>query len=340
MEFAAERLAPQRSADLAEETKRAHLGALEAAERELRRHPPPADLHPFATRLDTAFAAARQACELFCSFPEAPAAERIPRILGALHWVARSQEAFYSLRTCLPPFADYWPAPAGLPFGDVPPVQPGEHAPLGVTHVSAGEHHGGFSLYVPEDYRRERQWPTIVALHGGSGNGRDFLWTWLREARKRGYLLVAPTAVAGTWSGIEERGILEILAWLRQRYSLAADRVLLTGLSDGATFTLLYGLAHPEVFRGLAALCGVLHPANAAIGNLERAAGVPIYLVHGALDFLFPVALARHAREVLSAAGARLHYRELAELSHTYPTSENALILDWFGALGQPTATA
>ena len=40
----------------------------------------------------------------------------------------------------------------------------------------------------------------VVALHGGSGSGRDFLWTWLREARGRRFLLAAPTAQGPTWS--------------------------------------------------------------------------------------------------------------------------------------------
>jgi phospholipase/carboxylesterase len=95
----------------------------------------------------------------------------------------------------------------------------------------------------------------------------------------------------------------------------------------------LYGLAHPRVYRAIAPLCGVLHPANQLMGNLERAGGVPIYLVHGALDFLFPVQLARMARDTLTDAGAALEYRELPDLSHTYPRSENVLILKWFERL-------
>jgi phospholipase/carboxylesterase len=44
---------------------------------------------------------------------------------------------------------------------------------------------------------------------------------------------------------------------------------------------------------------------------------------------MFPVATARIARDALLAAGARLVYRELADLSHTYPRDENPKILDW-----------
>ena len=45
---------------------------------------------------------------------------------------------------------------------------------------------GGFSLYVPEYYTPDRAWPLVMALHGGSGNGRGFLWSWLRDARSHG----------------------------------------------------------------------------------------------------------------------------------------------------------
>ena len=78
-----------------------------------------------------------------------------------------------------------------------------------------------------------------------------------------------------------------------------------------------------------AAAPAALAPSPAA-GNLARAAGGPIYLVHGAEDFLFPVALAHVTRDVLTAAGAALMYRELPDLSHTYPRSENVRILAWF----------
>ena len=42
---------------------------------------------------------------------------------------------------------------------------------------------GAFSLYVPEYYDAASACPLVVALHGGSGNGGAFLWSWLREAR-------------------------------------------------------------------------------------------------------------------------------------------------------------
>ena len=333
MDLASEQLAPERTATLAEQTRQHHGERLRACRTALDTSPPPAELAPFAQRLEEGFENVERAYELFTSFELAPPPQRIAYILGALHHVARAQEVFYQLRQGLPPFADYWQLPSTT-VADQPGRRGDAGAPAtGVMHVSRGGHHGGFSIYVPEHYTPDRAWPLIVALHGGSGNGRDFLWTWVREAKGREYLLVAPSAATDTWSATEDRGLMEILDWMGQRYHLATDRILLTGLSDGATFSLLYGLAHPQVYRALAPLCGVLHPANEVLGNLGRARGVPIYLVHGAQDFLFPVALARMARDTLQAAGAALEYRELAQLSHTYPRSENLRIIRWFEGL-------
>ena len=53
------------------------------------------------------------------------------------------------------------------------------------------------------------------------------------------------------------------------------QRLLLTGLSDGATFTLLAGLAPDSPFSHLAPVSGVLHPANFANGNLGARARTP-----------------------------------------------------------------
>ena len=73
----------------------------------------------------------------------------------------------------------------------------------------------------------------------------------------------------------------------------------------------------------------MLHPALLAHDALASARDRPIYLVHGQLDWMFHVQTARMARDVLTAAGARLVYREIEDLSHAYPRDENPKILDW-----------
>ena len=73
----------------------------------------------------------------------------------------------------------------------------------------------------------------------------------------------------------------------------------------------------------------MLHPLLLDNGGMIRAAGMPVYLVHGVLDWMFSVERARMAAELLGKAGAQITYREIEDLSHTYARDENAAVLDW-----------
>jgi phospholipase/carboxylesterase len=67
----------------------------------------------------------------------------------------------------------------------------------------------------------------------------------------------------------------------------------------------------------------------AQLADAERIRDLPIYLVHGLLDWMFPVQVARHTRDALCAAGANVTYREIDDLSHCYPREINAEMLHW-----------
>lgn len=262
-----------------------------------------------------------------------PGDEAIAGLLRAMHEHARAQAQLYPLRLALPPFSAWFAEP--FRHDDLASLEAreGSDARVGLFRSGEAEARGGFDLYVPESYDGTEAWPLVVALHGGSGNGADFLWSWLREARSRRVLLLSPTSRGSTWSldapEIDGQRLREMVAWVSSEWRVDPERVLLTGLSDGATMTGLVGLGADAPFTHLAPACGVLHPMNFANGNLGRARGKPIYLVHGALDWMFPVALAREAAQVLEEAGAALVFREIDDLSHTYPREENARILEW-----------
>ena len=105
--------------------------------------------------------------------------------------------------------------------------------------------------------------------------------------------------------------------------------MLLTGMSDGGTFSLVSGLDEASPFTHLAPVAAAFHPLLLTISGPRRLTGLPIYLVHGAMDWMFPVDIARTAYRALKAAGVAIVYRELADLSHAYPRDEQGAILDW-----------
>src|ERR1700744_4345808 len=123
-------------------------------------------------------------------------------VFRALRYLPRAQEALYPLCAKFPPVSSFFTDPAlrddeTLDARLTAPAQP--DTGIFHDHNEPGSR-GGFSLYVPEYYTPDRAWPLVMALHGGSGNGRGFLWSWLRDARSHGALLVAPTATGSTWA--------------------------------------------------------------------------------------------------------------------------------------------
>ena len=100
-------------------------------------------------------------------------------------------------------------------------------------------------------------------------------------------------------------------------------------MSDGGTFTYVSGLEAGSPFTHLAPVSAAFHPMLAQMADAERTRGLPVHIIHGALDWMFPVELARQANRALSKAGAAVSYREIDDLSHTYPRELNARLLEW-----------
>lgn len=256
-------------------------------------------------------------------------------VFKALRYLPRAQEALYPLSAKLPPVSEFFTDPdlredAGLTTRLAAPAS--DHA--GVFHdANEPGSRGGFSAYVPEYYTPDRAWPLVMALHGGSGNGRGFLWSWLRDARSRGAILVAPTATGQTWAlmgdDTDTPNLMRILERVQSRWNIDATKMLLTGMSDGGTFCYVTGFDSASPFTHLAPVSATFHPLMAEMADADRLSGLPVHIVHGKLDWMFPVQVARQTSQALSAAGADVTYRELDDLSHCYPREMNAEILTW-----------
>ncbi|NOJ48803.1 carboxylesterase family protein [Bradyrhizobium archetypum] len=256
-------------------------------------------------------------------------------LFRALRYAPRAQEALYAVSARLPPVSEFFVDPSLREDADLAArlaAPANENTGIFHNNNEPGSR-GGFSLYVPEYYTRERALPLVMALHGGSGNGRGFLWSWLRDARSRGAILVAPTATGSTWAlmgdDTDTPNLTRILESVRARWNVDPERMLLTGMSDGGTFCYVTGFERASPFTHLAPVSATFHPLIAEMADADRLRGLPIHIVHGRLDWMFPVQVARQTSKALSAAGANVTYRELDDLSHTYPREINAEILTW-----------
>ena len=255
----------------------------------------------------------------------------------AIRLLPRALEALYPLTRALPVISRFFLEPerredeARLTrLREANP--PAENT--GVLHIDNDRQaRGGVSIYVPEDYDPAKAYPLVMALHGGSGHGSTFLWNWVASARTAGVIVLSPTAIGDTWSlmgpDVDSENLARMLEFARKTWNVDPTRLLLTGMSDGGTFSLLSGMQEDSPFTHLAPFAASFHPMLVELAEPARLAGLPVYLTHGALDWMFPVRTGRLAAQTLAGAGARVTYREIEDLSHAYPVDENPRVLHW-----------
>ncbi|ETW93692.1 MAG: hypothetical protein ETSY1_38090 [Candidatus Entotheonella factor] len=244
----------------------------------------------------------------------------------------------YDLRAHLPALQPYWVLPDALPEMDRLETRvDGVDVPVGIVHHT--EASGNYALYVPESYSADKPWPLVICLHGASGSGDDYIWTWLRPAKSKGYMVLSPKSADITWSILnlprDSNAIMAMLDSVCETYVIDHNRIYLTGLSDGGTFAYLWGLSQPETFAGVAPVAGDMLNSMAD-GLLRRKQGInlPLFIVHGAQDTIFSVQSTRSAHQLLTHLGYNATYTELPDWGHAYTYSINEqLVVPWLESL-------
>jgi phospholipase/carboxylesterase len=300
---------------------------------------PPESLSEFHTTFAAAIIHCSHASE---SFLKPSGRDFSVAFLNSRRALCRGMNLLYGLRAQLPTLQQYWLLPEALanrealetasPDGDVPDV------PVGMMRKARTDTHAEYALYVPESYTPGRSWPLVICLHGAYGRGDDYIWSWLRPAKSRGYMLLSPKSVDVTWSVMRPwRDAASIIAMFKEvcsAYEVDESRVYLSGLSDGGTYTYLFGLICAEMFAGIAPIAGAFHPMIDDLLHQKLGKDLPIYIVHGVHDFIFDVDSIRKGHELLTQIGYNATYKELPDWGHAYTTSINErLVLPWFESL-------
>ena len=98
---------------------------------------------------------------------------------------------------------------------------------------------------------------------------------------------------------------------------------------NGGTFTYTSGLATDSPFTHLAPVAAAFHPMLVAMADAERISGLPIHIIHGDRDWMFPRQMAEDAANHFTNAGANVTYKPITDLSHTYGADISTMSVDW-----------
>lgn len=206
--------------------------------------------------------------------------------------------------------------------------------------VTVSGHEYPYQVYVPATYSDGERWPVVLFLHGAGERGSDGLLqttVGLGAAIRRNpvrypAIVVFPQAPPDSlWTGAPADAAMAALEESTSEFSVDPARVYLTGLSMGGNGTWYLAYRYPERFAAVAPVCGWVvglprMPASASVVPSEdgppfdalarRLSGLPVWIFHGEIDPVVPVAESRKAAAALEEAGADVRYTELLGVEH------------------------
>lgn len=176
-----------------------------------------------------------------------------------------------------------------------PPLPAGRHAlpfPEGREAV----------LVVPEGLAQGIPVPLLVLFHGAGGEANKVLPFFVRWARARHFLLLAPQSMFPTWDvvigghGPDLERLEAALQQVASHFTLDPAHLAFAGFSDGGSYALSVGLSNGDVASHVIAL-------SAGFMNTFVRHGAPrVFLAHGRSDTQLPF-----------ETSARLHAQRLLE---------------------------
>jgi phospholipase/carboxylesterase len=145
------------------------------------------------------------------------------------------------------------------------------------------------------------------------------------------YDILAPNLTMGE----DEAGLrrsqaaIEELIEREKKRGIPAARIVLAGFSQGCAMTLLTGLRYPQRLAGLLGLSGYVPLSGTTAAEASPAnQDVPIFLAHGRVDPVIPLARALESRSRLEQLGYPIEWHEYA-MPHSVCPQEIADLGAW-----------
>ena len=184
-----------------------------------------------------------------------------------------------------------------------------------------------YLLYLPKEYAGDdsgKAWPLMLFLHGrGESDGPlSIVKKWgpprlIERGEHFPYIVVSPQCPRspGSWpQPTQQAHLLQLLEHITKTYKVDKDRIYLTGLSMGGEAAYRFAAHRPETFAALAPLS--CYVDSKTYSMLERIKDLPVWVIHGADDTVFPLDKARQPVEAIRAAGGDVLFTILEGHDH------------------------
>jgi acetyl esterase/lipase len=179
----------------------------------------------------------------------------------------------------------------------------------------------------PRALRGDTLYPCIIYLHGGTGSvatnkGDSAYLMFAMLADSMDLFLVSPSAnrMAPWWSPAGLSRILQTLRFISARYPVDPQRVILAGVSDGATGCWAAANTIYAPFAGFIAVSGFggMLPQLGMALRTENLMQRPVYNVNAGLDRLYPVDVVTMFLDSMERAGVGVLRKVYPEEQHGF----------------------
>jgi dipeptidyl aminopeptidase/acylaminoacyl peptidase len=182
-------------------------------------------------------------------------------------------------------------------------------------------HNSDYKLFVSTRYQADVAAPLVVALHpfNTAPQGIMLYQGLLDLAEDRGYIVVAPTghnlrAWYGPGGELSELDVLNVLAAVRDQYTVDAKRIYLMGHSMGGGATWYFGMKYPDIW---AAIAPVAPSISSSPDELTAITRTPVIVVQGEADRSVNVEATRRWVAKMNQLGMTYEYIEVPGGDHT-----------------------
>ena len=159
-------------------------------------------------------------------------------------------------------------------------------------------------ILYPENYRSDRRYPMILALHGAGTRGTDPMMivegsAYIKKIEKEAnfpFISILPQCHADTWFDLWE-SLSRFFIQCCERSDVDAKRVYVMGASMGGYATWQLGMSMPERIAAIVPICG-----GGMYWNAGRLRKVPVWAFHGALD---PTVLVEESEKMVNAVNKK-----------------------------------
>ncbi len=192
-----------------------------------------------------------------------------------------------------------------------------------------------YRLFVPENWSQAQQLPMLVTLRAGNSINNNFRDNndLVREARARGYIIVAPLGYRGKaqpyygspypidrpagpsvpadgWTEVEnqnaEQDVLNVIGLVATEYNADISRVFIHGQNPSSSGAFHFAAKYPDLINAVIASAGPIVTDNYPFDNLVGK--VAVMMVHGDMDTANTIAASQRVTRELNEHGIEAVY--------------------------------